>query len=118
MAMPITTKRAAEILGCNSSRVRQFILSGQLHAEKHGRDWLISKNAVLRFARSERKPGRPAKTIYFAYFDTTLQNCRVYHTGQILPKSQYWHLQDSGSDYKELITKIKKINPDVIIQVM
>jgi len=118
MVMPITTKRAAKILGCNSSRVRQFILSGRLHAEKHGRDWLISKSAVLRFARSERKPGRPEKVIYFAYFDMTLQNCRVYHTGQILPKSQYWTLAESGSDYKKLITQIREINPDVILQVL
>jgi len=53
----LTTKEAAESLGVNRSRVRQFILEGRLLAQKVGRDWII-KEEDLESAR-DRKPGRP-----------------------------------------------------------
>jgi len=123
MTAPVTTKQAAQILGCNASRVRQLILSGRLHAKKHGRDWLMSKNTILKFARLERKSGRPSSKLeetmfYFAYFDDTNQSCRIYHTGQILPKSKHWHLFDSEQDYKKLVSRVKEINPDAKIEVL
>lgn len=43
-----TTTQCAEILGVSERRVRALIDSGQLKAEKLGRDWLISAEAVGR----------------------------------------------------------------------
>jgi excisionase family DNA binding protein len=43
-------------------RVRVLVRSGELPAEKVGRDWLIRRSVVERFARKERRgPGRPPK---------------------------------------------------------
>jgi len=47
----LTTKQAAEILGVNPSRIRQLVLSGELHAEKVGRDLFISQAEMDRFMR-------------------------------------------------------------------
>jgi excisionase family DNA binding protein len=55
----ISTKRAAEILGVNDSRVRQLILGGRLPARKIGRDWIIREKDLKKVA--DRKPGRPRK---------------------------------------------------------
>ena len=55
----ISTKRAAEILGVNDSRVRQLILGGRLPAMKIGRDWIIREKDLKKVA--DRKPGRPRK---------------------------------------------------------
>jgi len=49
--VPLTTKQAAEILGVNPSRIRQLVLSGELHAEKVGRDLFISQAEMDRFMR-------------------------------------------------------------------
>jgi excisionase family DNA binding protein len=53
------TKKAAEILGINDSRVRQLILSGRLPAKKIGRDWIIREKDLEKVIN--RKPGRPRK---------------------------------------------------------
>jgi len=55
----ISTKRAAEILGVNDSRVRQLILGGRLPAKKIGRDWIIREKDLEKV--TDRKPGRPRK---------------------------------------------------------
>ena len=56
----INTKQAAEILGVNDSRVRQFILAGRLPAQKiGGRDWIIKVSDLKKV--QDRKPGRPKK---------------------------------------------------------
>jgi excisionase family DNA binding protein len=55
----LTTKQAAKALAVNDSRVRQFILSGRLPAQKFGRDWIIKEKDLKRVA--DRKPGRPKK---------------------------------------------------------
>jgi excisionase family DNA binding protein len=55
----ISTKRAAEILGVNDSRVRQLILAGRLPARKIGRDWIIREKDLEKV--TDRKPGRPRK---------------------------------------------------------
>lgn len=56
-----TVKQASEILKVNESRVRQFIYSGRLSAQKLGRDLLIKTEDVLAFAAVERKTGRPTE---------------------------------------------------------
>jgi excisionase family DNA binding protein len=52
-----TVKQAAIILNVNEARVRQFIYSGRLFAEKVGRDLLIKSDDLEAFAQIERKPG-------------------------------------------------------------
>jgi len=53
----LTTRAAADELGCSRCRVEQLILTGRLRAEKHGRDWLILPRALD--AVRKRKNGRP-----------------------------------------------------------
>jgi excisionase family DNA binding protein len=55
----LTTIEAAERLGITARRVRAMITSGQLPAEKKGRDYFIDSND-LRLVKN-RKPGRPKK---------------------------------------------------------
>lgn len=54
-----TVKQAADILRVNESRVRQFVYSGRLFAQKIGRDLLIKTQDLWAFAAVERKTGRP-----------------------------------------------------------
>jgi excisionase family DNA binding protein len=56
----VGTKEASERLGISQQRVQALIKSGQLPAEKVGRDWLIKADDLALV--SERKPGRPRKT--------------------------------------------------------
>ena len=51
--MVVTTKEAAIALGVQPARVRHMILSGQLPAEKDGRDWWILRSDL------EKAKGRP-----------------------------------------------------------
>ena len=54
-----TVKQAAKILNVNEARVRQFIYSGRLPAQKVGRDLLIKSDDLDAFAAIQRKTGRP-----------------------------------------------------------
>lgn len=55
----LTTAEAARILGLHRSRVQALAKSGQLKAQKHGRDYLIR---AADLASVERRPvGRPRK---------------------------------------------------------
>ena len=54
-----TVKQAAKFLRVNETRVRQFIYSNRLPAEKVGRDLLIKTVDLEKFAAIERKTGRP-----------------------------------------------------------
>jgi excisionase family DNA binding protein len=56
----LTTKETAEKLGVSAGRVRQMVLAGQLHAEKFGRELMISETDIQ--AVRNRKTGRPKKT--------------------------------------------------------
>jgi excisionase family DNA binding protein len=60
MSQTLTTKDAADRLGVTPARVRQMILSGQLPAEKFGRD-LVIKEEDLRLVQN-RPIGRPPDT--------------------------------------------------------
>lgn len=55
----LTTNEAAQELGVTPVRVRAMIRAGRLHAEKHGRDYMIKKSDIEPLR--ERKPGRPSK---------------------------------------------------------
>ncbi len=41
--MPLTTKQAADRLGCTGSAVKKMIARGALPATKFGRDWMIDE---------------------------------------------------------------------------
>lgn len=56
----MTTDEVGERLGVSSARVRQFVSQGRLVADRSGRSLLFEKSEVERFARQERKTGRPA----------------------------------------------------------
>ena len=63
MGKPFTTEDAAKLLGVTPSRIRQLILEGRLKTEKIGRDHLIQKAELKRFAvHGQKKRGRRKKT--------------------------------------------------------
>jgi excisionase family DNA binding protein len=53
----LTTDEAGVRLGVSAQRVRQFIESGRLPAERYGDIWLIRPADLA--CVGERKPGRP-----------------------------------------------------------
>jgi excisionase family DNA binding protein len=59
MSATLTTREVAERLGVTAARVRQLVLSGDLPAEKFGRDLMI-KETDLRLV-ADRPMGRPPK---------------------------------------------------------
>jgi excisionase family DNA binding protein len=54
----LSAKEAAEKLGVDSSRIRQFILEGRLPAQKIGNSYAINEADLALVA--DRKPGRPS----------------------------------------------------------
>ncbi len=59
----ITSRRAAEMLGCTVQHLRLLIRKGTLSATRHGRDWVIDAGDVERFRanRYGRQSSNPAK---------------------------------------------------------
>ncbi len=55
----LTTREAAARLGLTPGRVRQLVLSGELPAEKRGRDLLLRTADVEAFRR--KSTGRPKR---------------------------------------------------------
>jgi excisionase family DNA binding protein len=58
---PITLEEAAVLLKVTSVRVRQCIKSNGLGAVRWGREYLLSRDAVLAFGKLPRRRGRPRK---------------------------------------------------------
>lgn len=56
----ITTKDAAELTGYSAAYFRQLITRGRLEAHKLGRDWVLDRSEVLKYAE-EMKRLRPDK---------------------------------------------------------
>ena len=54
----ITVKEAAEILGVGEARVRKLCATGQIKAQKFGRDWAIVRESVEERAANTPPPGR------------------------------------------------------------
>jgi excisionase family DNA binding protein len=52
--MVLTTREAAVMLGVQPSRIRHMILSGQLRAEKDGRNWWILRSDL---EKAKDRPG-------------------------------------------------------------
>jgi excisionase family DNA binding protein len=62
----ITTKQAAEISGYHAEYIRRLIRSGDIEAQKLGRDWVMKRADLLAYVRSAEKKGRkrgPKSTI-------------------------------------------------------
>ena len=55
----LTTAEAAALLGIKPGSVRALIKRGLLEATKHGRDHLITQEAIERYQASRRQPGHP-----------------------------------------------------------
>lgn len=55
----LTTKEAAEIIGVNDSRVRQFCLEGRLKPERVGSMLFFDRRQIERFAAKPRPSGKP-----------------------------------------------------------
>ncbi len=55
----LTTKEAAEKLGVTYVRINQLIKSGELVAEKKGRDYLIKSSDLKTLKKKPEKRGRP-----------------------------------------------------------
>jgi excisionase family DNA binding protein len=58
-----TTQEAARLLGLTRKGVLAAIERGKLHAEKHGRDWMISDDEIKRYRKEPRQRGRPRRTL-------------------------------------------------------
>lgn len=54
-----TTAQAAKILGLEHDTVTQYAKKGTIRAEKPGRDYIISQEALDQFVQNRRKSGRP-----------------------------------------------------------
>jgi excisionase family DNA binding protein len=59
MAALVPVSDVADELGLSKRRVRALIEAGQLPAERVGRSWLVSKQAVERVRHNGRRHGRP-----------------------------------------------------------
>ena len=51
----MTTSEAATVLGLDPHTVRQQCQSGKLRAEKRGRDWWITPDAVKRYEKESKR---------------------------------------------------------------
>lgn len=50
----LTTTEAGRLLGVTATRVRQFIAAGRIRADRIGRDYVLTKGDVRRFAKTPR----------------------------------------------------------------
>jgi len=57
----LTTKEAAEKVGLTYVRINQLIKSGELPAEKRGRDYFVREADVDRLKDRPERRGRPPK---------------------------------------------------------
>lgn len=55
-----TTTEAAKKLNITVARVNALIVAGRLPAIRHGRDYIISEEALANYR--PRRPGRPKRT--------------------------------------------------------
>lgn len=57
----LTTREAAAVLGISLRTVQAHIKAGNIRAEKHGRDYLITPSEIERFSKERRPAHRPKK---------------------------------------------------------
>ncbi len=54
-----TTNTAADLLKVKPRTITRYVETGQIAAQKVGRDWLIMPEELERFQATRRAPGRP-----------------------------------------------------------
>ena len=57
----ITTASAAKLSGFHVEYIRRLVRSGQIHAKKWGREWMVDRNSLLEYLEMERRPGPKQK---------------------------------------------------------
>jgi len=55
----MTVEQAAEFLQCSEQQIYKLIKYGCIPANKIGRNWRISKTALIAWATTYHKPGDP-----------------------------------------------------------
>jgi excisionase family DNA binding protein len=53
----ITTKAAAKLTGYHQTHIRRLARLGLIAAEPFGRDWMVSKSALLAYKKKMNKQG-------------------------------------------------------------
>lgn len=61
LAKLITLKEAAALCGLSHDHLRRLAGHGELWAQKVGRDWLTTEQAVRDYLAQNRRPGRKKK---------------------------------------------------------
>ena len=57
----ISLTEADELYGISSAHLRRLAIQGKLGAQKIGRNWVTTKEAIEEYLRNRRPPGRPKR---------------------------------------------------------
>lgn len=57
----ISLNEASTISGLSIVHLRHLVSEGKLWGKKIGRNWVTSKEAIEKYIKEEKKPGRPPK---------------------------------------------------------
>jgi excisionase family DNA binding protein len=76
----VSVKEAAEMLGISTKEVQRYINNGRLSGKKLEREYIVSKESVLKFQRN--KPGRPRRKVpeWNRYRDSKLLITEIHAT--------------------------------------
>ena len=55
----LTLSQASEICSLSQDHLRRLAEQGKLKADKIGRNWVTTKEAVVEYLQNRRAPGRP-----------------------------------------------------------
>ena len=58
----ISLSEAAKLSGLSHDHLRRLAGQGEIWAKKIGRNWITTKQAVMKYMENKRSPGRPKKT--------------------------------------------------------
>lgn len=103
----ISSKEAKDILGVNSSRIRQLCINGNLRAEKRGRDWWIKVSSILDYANNQISDTNKAKKMKNIILNNLITTGNAPTVDSKL-KEQVLKLRTIRQEYPE--TKLKDIN--------
>ena len=56
----ITTAEAKSLTGYNAEHIRRLIRSGKVKAKKWGKEWMVEKNSLIAYLKSEGRGPRTA----------------------------------------------------------
>ena len=58
----LSLNEAAKLSGLSHDHLRRLAGQGKIWAKKIGRNWITTKQAVMKYMENKRSPGRPKKT--------------------------------------------------------